>query len=231
MKKIAVVSVDMFQTLVNVNSRRDCFWKRLLPPEFPRHLADKYWEKATRIIFRKYDELFRKDDEFINSRAIMEISFQQLSKLTGLDLQAEEAAQILTEEHGRSSPYEDTEDFLHRVGKHYPICVVSDADEDMIQPLAGLYRFDKIFTSEQYRSYKGSPDGRFFRAVTDHYKVAPEKILHIGDSKYDVLGAKRAGLQACWLNRKGRKWDSEVQPTFTASSLGEVANLLLFKTE
>ena len=227
MKKFSVISVDMFQTLVNVNSRRNCFWERLLPSGVPKRLADEYWDQATALIFGNYDKLFSRDGEFINSRTIMELSFRQLFRQAGLDLQPEEAAQILTEEHGLSAPYGDTKDFLQQVGKHYPICVVSDADDDMIRPLAGLYRFDKIFTSEQYQSYKGSPDGRFFQAVIDHYGCAPEKILHIGDSKHDVLGAERAGLENCWLNRKGRKWNHEVQPTFTVSSLREIASLLL----
>lgn len=229
MKKFDVISVDMFQTLVNVNSRRECFWNKLLPSAFPKHLTDKYWDEATVLIFGNYDKLFSRDGEFINSRTIMEISFRELFQQAGLDFQPEEAAQFLTEEHGLSSPYEDTESFLQQVGKHYPICVVSDADDDMIRPLVDLYEFDKVFTSEQYQSYKGSPDGRFFQAVIGHYGVEPEKILHIGDSKHDVLGAKRAGLKACWLNRKGRKWDHEPLPTYTVASLREIIPLVLEK--
>lgn len=231
MKNIAVISVDMFQTLVNVNSRRDCFWERLLHHKFSRHVADQYWSLATELIFSNYDELFRRGKEFINSRTIMEISFRQLFRQTGLDLQPEEAARILMEEHGLSSPYEDTEEFLNTVGKHFPICVVSDADDDMIRPLMKLYQFDKLFTSEQFQAYKGSPGGRIFQAVIDYYGVAPGKILHIGDSKYDVLGAKRAGLKTCWLNRKGRKWGNGLEPAYTVTSLREAASLLLEKME
>ncbi len=227
MKQFTVISVDMFQTLVNVNSRRKCFWGRLLPHELPGRITDEYWSLATELIFSNYDKIFRENKEFINSKTIMEISFRQLFKQTGLGLQPADAARVLTEEHGLSSPYEDTGEFLQHVGKYFPICVVSDADDDMIRPLSGLYQFDKIFTSEQYRSYKGSPGGMFFQAVIDHYGVAPEKILHIGDSKYDVLGAKRAGIKDCWLNRKGKKWGDVARPTYMVSSLREVSRLLL----
>lgn len=226
MKNIAVVSVDMFQTLVNVNSRCDRFWERLFPQKIPRYAAGEYWSQATKLIFGNYDELFRQGKTFVNSRAIMETSFSQLARQTGLNIQPKEAARILTEEHGLSSPYEDTGGFLNAVGKHFPICVVSDADDDMIRPLMNMYRFDKLFTSEQFQSYKGSPEGRIFQAVVDHYGVEPGRILHIGDSKNDVFGAKRAGLQACWLNRKARQWQDEILPDYTVTSLSEVVSLL-----
>ncbi|NMB40866.1 MAG: HAD family hydrolase [Firmicutes bacterium] len=222
MKNLAVISVDMFQTLVNINSRREHFWKRFPLRGLTKDLAEKYWSLTAELIFKSYDELFRREQEFISSRTIMENSFKQLSLQTGLDFQPREAAQILIEEHGLSSPYEDTEEFLNTVGEHFPICVVSDADDDMILPLMGLYRFDKLFTSEQYQAYKGSPGSKIFHAVIDHYGVAPHKILHIGDSKHDVLGAKRAGLKACWLNRKGRKWQNGPKPTCTVTSLSEI---------
>lgn len=227
MKNISIVSVDMFQTLVDVSSRRYRLWKRLLNKKYSMHLAEEYWSLATELIFKNYDELFRRGKEFISCRAIMEMSFRELFLEVGLNLNPEEGARILVEEHGLASPYEDTKVFFEIVGKRFPICVVSDADDDMIQPLIKLYKFDKVFTSEQYQAYKGNPGSKIFRAVIDYYGIRPEKILHIGDSKYDVLGASRAGLKNCWLNRKGRKWQSEeARPAYTVTSLHEAAALL-----
>ena len=227
MQNISIISVDMFQTLVDVNSRRHHLWKRILEKKYSAQLAERYWAWATELIFKNYDELFQLEKEFISCREIMENSFHELFSEAGLNLNPETGAQVLVEEHGWSPPYEDTKIFFEKVGKHFPICVVSDADTDMIRPLTDLYEFDKVFISEQHQAYKGSPGSRFFRAVVEHYGVQPEEILHIGDSKHDVLGADRVGLQSCWLNRKGLAWPSkEAQPVHTVTSLQEAAALL-----
>ncbi|MGI5823457.1 MAG: HAD family hydrolase [Dethiobacteria bacterium] len=233
MQNISIVSVDMFQTLVDVSSRRHCLWKRILDKEYSAQLAEEYWNWATELIFKNYDDLFRWGKEFISCRGIMEISFRELFSEVGLNLDPETGAQVLVEEHGWSSPYEDTKIFFEKVGKSFPICVVSDADADMIQPLEDLYAFDRVFISEEHQAYKGSPGSSFFKAVVEHYGVQPEEILHIGDSKHDVLGADRVGLQSCWLNRKGLAWPSQEAPpvhTVTVTSLQEAAALLEKKT-
>lgn len=227
MRNISIVSVDMFQTLVDVSSRRHHLWKRILDKEYSSHLAERYWSRATELIFKNYDELFQWGKDFISCREIMKISFRELFSEAGLNLTPDEGAQVLVEEHGWSPSFEDVSVFFETVGRRFPICVVSDADEDMIRPLENLYEFDNVFFSEQHQAYKGSPGNKFFRAVVDHYGVRPEEILHIGDSKYDILGADRAGLKNCWLNRNGEKWKSdETRPAYTVSSLREVAAFL-----
>jgi len=54
------------------------------------------------------------------------------------------------------------------------------------------------------RLYKPNP--RFFKNMLNHYKVKPENILHIGDSKSDIVTPKQLGVQTCWLNRRNSKW-------------------------
>ena len=65
-----------------------------------------------------------------------------------------------------------------------------------------------------------------FGAVIEHYRVPPEKIIHIGDMHTDVIGAKQAGMAACWLNRDRLDWQHEVEPDFEVKSLFEVAEIL-----
>jgi putative hydrolase of the HAD superfamily len=226
MSELTVVSIDMFQTLVNVNSRCHHIWKRILGENYSVHLGQEYWRLATELIFRNYDKLFSQNKGFVNSKAILEISFAEFFKKVGLKFDPGQAARILVEEHGLSTPYGDTAPFLNFVGEKYPICLVSDADDDMILPLISLFKFDKIFTSERMRAYKNSPGGEMFRAVVRHYGVTPEKILHIGDSIYDILGARRVGIKTCWLNRKEKNWSCNVEPDYTVKSLLEAASLL-----
>ncbi|MNI73897.1 dUMP phosphatase [compost metagenome] len=65
-----------------------------------------------------------------------------------------------------------------------------------------------------------------FTEVIAYYGVQPEEILHIGDSASDVLGAARAGIRSCWINRTGSSWKHTVQPDYTVSNLEELYPIL-----
>ncbi|UCC17200.1 MAG: HAD family hydrolase, partial [Dehalococcoidales bacterium] len=112
------------------------------------------------------------------------------------------------------------------VGKEYPICLSSDTDDDMLGSLRALYPFDKIFTSEEIGAFKTGSEGRFFKAVVDHYGITPDSIIHVGDTIADIAGASEAGLTTCWLNRTGRTWPYVVKPDIEVSSLLEFTRIL-----
>ncbi|MNN28470.1 (S)-2-haloacid dehalogenase [compost metagenome] len=78
-----------------------------------------------------------------------------------------------------------------------------------------------LFTSEEYKSYKNDSRNRMFEEVIAHYGVEPEEIIHIGDSASDVLGAARAGIRSCWINRTGEVWKPETAPDYTVKNLNE----------
>ena len=89
MENVEVISVDMFQTLVDLTSRCDRLWERILDHKIPGHLAGEYWSRTSKLIFSNYEELFRQGREYISSRAIMEYAFGQLAGQTGLSFQPE----------------------------------------------------------------------------------------------------------------------------------------------
>ncbi len=60
--------------------------------------------------------------------------------------------------------------------------------------------FRKVLTSADAGYYKSDP--RLFEALLDGLGVQASEAVHVGDSyRFDVEGAKRAGLRAIWLNR------------------------------
>jgi putative hydrolase of the HAD superfamily len=96
----------------------------------------------------------------------------------------------------------------------------------MLGALTDMHAFDRIFTSEQLGCYKAQADGRFFGAIIDHYGVRPEDIIHIGDGTLEMVGANKAGLTTCWLNRAGSTWSHNVRPDCEVRSLIEAASVL-----
>ena len=52
MKKFKVVSIDLFGTLVELRSIRYNVWQEFLKDKFTRELADRYWDRASDMVFQ-----------------------------------------------------------------------------------------------------------------------------------------------------------------------------------
>jgi putative hydrolase of the HAD superfamily len=68
--------------------------------------------------------------------------------------------------------------------------------------IAGLW--DTVLCSERVGALK--PDPRPFGELASALSLKPEQILYVGNSfRFDVAGAKRAGMKAAWLTGKARR--------------------------
>ncbi len=226
MTRFKVVSVDMFGTLANGDSIAPLVWRPFLKDRYTDELAKQCWDRAGRLVFQHYDEVVR-DRRYVPPKAIYQQCYSELFPEIGVEFDTAEAAMILARGHASSQPFPDALPFLESVGKRYPICLSSDTDEDMLGPLRQMYPFDAVFTSEALGTYKTGPEGKFFKAVIEHYKVEPGRVIHIGDSLSDIMGAHEAGIVACWLNRSGKTWSYEIKPDYEVKSLAEATALLL----
>jgi 2-haloacid dehalogenase len=86
-------------------------------------------------------------------------------------------------------------------GKDYPLAILSNGDQDMLEALAARFDtpFQHIFSSEQCGMYKPHPSVYALPG-----KVAGvENYLHVAGSANDVVGAKAAGIACYWSNRQG----------------------------
>jgi 2-haloalkanoic acid dehalogenase type II len=114
--------------------------------------------------------------------------------------------------HARAFP--EARRVVERVGRRLPIAVMSNADDDFLYPplqLNGL-AFPLVVSSESAQAYK--PHVAIFRALSDAIGIPPENILYVGDSRLaDITGARHAGLQAAWVNRKRTtEWTTPTRP-------------------
>ncbi len=222
---IKIVSTDMFQTLADVTSRKQAVWRTFLKEQYTDELADEYWAMATQLLFEYFEKYISKSNDFVTVKTIFCACLSSAFSQIPLDFNPEKAADVLAYEHSLSHPYEDAPDFLKSVGKTHIICLSSDTDNDMLGPLTDLYDFDTIFTSETLKSYKLDPKNRFFSSIVEYYNVEPNEIFHIGDSASDIIGAKKAGIHACWLNRSDKNWSHHIKPDTEVTSLAQAAAL------
>jgi putative hydrolase of the HAD superfamily len=214
----------MFQTLVNVNSRIDQIWRPILAEQFQPERASKHAADLLACFMVEWDRT-RETAAFVLLEEIYGRSFEQLFREQEIVCSHREAAEILFREHRLAHFYEDTQNFLAFIAGRYQVCITSDADDAMIPDFYRSYGA-KLFTSEQCLSYKNDRGNKIFKDLIRHYQVPPAEILHIGDSKSDVLGAKREGIAACWINRGGQPWNLEPQPDYTVQSFAELAGIL-----
>lgn len=216
----------MFQTLVNVYTRRAFIWKRILGDGYSKECEEKYAELVDKKVIEKFHEYASNANNFENLKTIFNKYFAEVFEEIKLQIDPGTATSIFIEEHGFAEPYEDSSSFLDIVSKDYPVCLVSDSDIEMVKPLLDKFKFDKVFISEEANSYKKDSESKIFKKVLDHYQVEPEKIIHIGDSSSDIIGASKVGIATCWINRHNYSWRYEVEPMYKVSSLLEVLPIL-----
>jgi FMN hydrolase / 5-amino-6-(5-phospho-D-ribitylamino)uracil phosphatase len=231
MKNIAairVISIDLFRTLAMVDDGYRTVWQAFLGDRFTPQLGKQYWDRTTEIVMAKLDAAAAAPEPFKTTAAIIEESYALSFKEIGLDYDPCRAAEKLFELHRLGRYFEDARPFLESAARHYRVCLSSDCDLRMLEGLEKLFVFDRVFASEAMRVYKAHP--RFFGAVLDYYQLQPENILHIGDSRMDILTPGRLGLQTCWLERSGDlTWQYDLKPDFVVKSLWEVLDILKIK--
>ncbi|MBW2363455.1 MAG: HAD-IA family hydrolase, partial [Deltaproteobacteria bacterium] len=102
---------------------------------------------------------------------------------------------------------------------------------DIVDAAGFRQHFDAIAISETVGWRK--PRSEIFRAVLDELEVAPDEVLHVGDSlRADVAGAAPLGMRTAWITRRVR--DPEVQlsehegpaPDHQVADLAELLELL-----
>jgi HAD superfamily hydrolase (TIGR01509 family) len=110
-----------------------------------------------------------------------------------------------------------------------PLGIVSNAiHEPFLEwavEAAGMHGlFDSILTSARAGYYKSRPE--IYLQAASELGVAPEEIIHIGDSpRFDVEGAAAAGMRTVWLDL-GHEQPGEVQPDLTVTSFAGLADIL-----
>ncbi len=112
----------------------------------------------------------------------------------------------------------------------FTLGIVSNIDDELLQALlnrSGLAdSFTIKVTSENSRAYK--PDRRIFEAALGKARCNAGEALHVGDSLVDdILGPKRVGMMAGWVNRGGDELRGGIpRPDFAVRDLREAVPLI-----
>ncbi len=102
--------------------------------------------------------------------------------------------------------------------------IVSNWDSHLDGLCRGLNLDSRVgFILSSSRAGVAKPHPRIFELALERAGVAPDRVLHVGDSlQDDVAGARRAGLDALWIRQRGEEPPADVA---TADSLLDVLEL------
>lgn len=224
--KYKVISFDMFQTLVDVNARKQDVWKEILKDRYTFETAERLWNDTLEYHYEHTRDIKTGKKTFKPMSQTFRETYEKLFTKNNISMDAGSAVSILFREHGNSSVYQDARDFFQEIAEEYRIWISSDTDLIMIQPLLTLFKHEHAFLSEEIGAYKDDSEGRFFNYVLESTGIRPSEVLHIGDGLADILGAKKAGIATCWINRDKQLWQEEVTPDYTIASLLELKYII-----
>jgi 2-haloacid dehalogenase len=129
---------------------------------------------------------------------------------------------------GEQDAFPETHQAMGLLQARWKTGILSNADDDYLLPQIkklGL-KFQAVLSSEMVRAYKPHP--RTFQEALTRMDVKPQESVYVGDNPFDdVLGAKRAGMGAVWVNRNGRIRDASYPtPDYEIKSLLELPQII-----
>jgi putative hydrolase of the HAD superfamily len=119
---------------------------------------------------------------------------------------------------------------VKELSRKFKLGVVSNSFTDVqyrkLEAMGLRDLFSCIVLSEEFGIRK--PDPRIFQQAVALLHMQSQECLYVGDSyANDVIGAKNAGMQACWLNRAAVKMpDETIKPDFVITKFEELTGLL-----
>ena len=95
--------------------------------------------------------------------------------------------------------YADSLEALDRLAARVPLAALTNGNADLAR-IGLMHLFHFQLGAREHGAAK--PDASIFHAACERLGHAPDQVLHVGDDiEMDVLGAHRAGLRSCWINR------------------------------
>ena len=230
-KKIKAVLFDVDDTL---------FDRKLVQMEVCKLIVKQLPRVFEAFNMERVQEAFLKSDkistDIFNSGAPSEGLRDKRSRLflrlLGIK---EDCAARVTELYVRDSPLVNAAmdgaiPVVKKLSQKFKVGVVSNGLADVqyrkLETMDLRHLFSCIVLSEEFGIRK--PDLRVFHQAVILMHLRPSECLYVGDSYvHDVIGAKNAGMQACWFNPEAMKpQDETIQADFIISKLAELPGLL-----
>jgi 2-haloacid dehalogenase len=224
---LKVLSFDLYGTVVDMQ-------KGLVEAAAP-FLTDKGWQgrphqfvtwwRRTHFENSMIDALCDRGHTLY--REIGHRSVSQVMDRAGISYSRDDAEWLVAQIE-KLRPFPDVVQALASLKSRYALAILSNGDRDMLDnavPYVG-FAFDAIISVEEAGYFK--PHFATYGKAAKLLGEEPARILHVANHPFDCVGAKAAGMQAAYIDRRKRPFGATPhQPDITVADFAELAELLL----
>ncbi|QSX73888.1 HAD-IA family hydrolase [Lysobacter arenosi] len=157
---------------------------------------------------------------------LRKLSLVRAMELSGDDpAHADAAFETFYAERNRVEFYPDSLAALERLAARVPLAAISNGNADLARVGVSAHFVFQLGAREHGTP---KPAASIFHAACRQLELAPGDVLHVGDDiEMDVVGAHRAGLRSCWINREGARWPhADLRPDLEFTTLSALADWL-----
>lgn len=219
---IKVVVFDAYGTLISTGTGSVEAAQRILDLHRSPISASAFYADWKQYHRQHSDQL----TQFVTEETIFRWDLEKLYQQYGLWGNAAEDVTIMLRTLGNRRAFPETKGVIGQLKGRVTVCIGSTTDtEPLMRDLTrnGI-TVDHVFTSEDLQAYK--PRKAFYEKILAALDLKPREVLFVGDSLTDdVYGPRQAGMQTCWVNRKGQPMPERV-PDFAVTDLNGVPAIL-----
>lgn len=135
------------------------------------------------------------------------------------------ALSMLMDSWHNLSPYAEAEDTLNKLKDRYRLVALTNGNPKQVERLltrSGLrICFDKIISASEVGIYK--PSAMVYQLASSKVGCPLNEILMVSSNSFDIMGAKSAGMMACWVNRYREVFDDlSFKPDYEVKDLNDL---------
>ena len=136
-------------------------------------------------------------------------TYQRLARRAGYPPEMADAAfEVFQTARNQVSLFDDVLPVLETLVHRRPLLALTNGNADL-EVIGLAHFFHYSFTAAELGVAK--PDPAVFREVAYRSGMAAGDIVYVGDDpRMDVVAARRAGMRAIWVNRRGVDWPDDV---------------------
>lgn len=125
--------------------------------------------------------------------------------------------------------FDDVHQGMARLSEAYDCWVVSNGDPAMLEALIDLADIGDLVegfvSADEVETFKPAPG--LYEHAAERIGVSPGDLAHVSAGWFDVQGAKHAGMQGVWTNRKREPWvHFDGDPDLEVADFNELADEL-----
>ncbi|MFB6268364.1 MAG: haloacid dehalogenase type II [Halobacterium sp.] len=196
-EQVTTVTFDSYSTLVDVDAAERALADRVDDPE----PVSRLWRSRSLA----YTFIANYIDAYQPFYEMNRDALQYALDVHGVDVSTEERDEILAVYH-ELDVFDDVREGIERlVDAGYDCYVVSNGDPEMLSSMvehAGVGNLlEDTVSADEVETFK--PAAELYRHAAARTGTPIDEIAHVSAGWFDVLGARHAGMQGVWVDRKG----------------------------